>query len=76
MSKLAVAFLAVVSVLLLIAASPCAQARDDTSLKSELLRLAHDWEHVKLRIIDRDSQEEQMASLAQRAEKIVKQYEK
>jgi hypothetical protein len=28
-----------------------AQAGESPSLKSELLRLAHDWEHVKLQVI-------------------------
>jgi tetratricopeptide (TPR) repeat protein len=61
--------------LLLGALSVSAQAGENPSLKSELLRLAHDWERVKLQVIDRDDQERQMASLAQRAEKIAKQYE-
>jgi tetratricopeptide (TPR) repeat protein len=61
--------------LLLGALSISAQAGENPSLKSELLRLAHDWEHVKLQVIDRDDQERQMAGLAQRAEKIAKQYE-
>jgi tetratricopeptide (TPR) repeat protein len=73
MSKAPRAFL--VAAFLLIALPLCAQPSEDTSLKSELLRLARDWEGVKLRIIDRDDQERQMASLAQRAEKIAKQYE-
>jgi tetratricopeptide (TPR) repeat protein len=64
-----------IGTLLLSALFACAQAREDTSLKSELLRLARDWEHVKLQVIDRDEQERQMAGLAQRAEKIAKQYE-
>ena len=75
MSKVPEKFLTVVLTLLPIAASLCAHASEDTSLKSELLRLARDWEGVKLRKIDRDDQERQMASLAQRAEKIAKQYE-
>jgi tetratricopeptide (TPR) repeat protein len=61
--------------LLLGALSVSAQASEDTSLKSELLRLAHDWEHVKLQVIDRDDQERQMAGLAKRAGKIAEQYE-
>jgi tetratricopeptide (TPR) repeat protein len=61
--------------LLLGALSISAQAGENPSLKSELLRLAHDWERVKLQVIDRDDQERQMAGLAQRAEKIAKQYE-
>ena len=64
-----------IGTLLLSALSACAQAREDTSLKSELLRLAHDWEHLKLQVIDRDDQERQMAGLAQRAAKIAEQYE-
>ena len=63
-----------IGTLLLSVLFACAQAREDTSLKSELLRLARDWEHVKLQVIDRDDQERQMAGLAQRAEKIAKQY--
>jgi tetratricopeptide (TPR) repeat protein len=62
--------------LLLGALSVSARAGEDPSLKSELLSLAHDWEHVKLLVIDRDDQEKQMADLAQRAEKIAEQYEK
>jgi len=61
--------------LLLVALSVCAKAGEDPSLKSELLRLSHDWEHVKLQVSDRDDQEKQMASLAQRAGQIAKQYE-
>lgn len=61
--------------LLLGALSASAYAGDIPSLKSELLRLSHDWEHVKLRVIDRDDQERQMAELAQRAGKIAEQYE-
>jgi tetratricopeptide (TPR) repeat protein len=75
MSKGPVAFLTVTATLLLGALSVSAQAGESPSLKSELLRLAHDWEHVKLQVIDRDDQERQMASLAQRAEKISQQYE-
>jgi tetratricopeptide (TPR) repeat protein len=60
---------------LLVALSVCAQASENPSLKSELLRLAHDWEHVKLQVSDRDDQERQMASLAQRAGQIAEQYE-
>jgi tetratricopeptide (TPR) repeat protein len=60
---------------LLLGISVCAQANEDTSLKSELVRLAHDWEHVKLQVMDRDDQERQMADLAQRAGKIAEQYE-
>jgi hypothetical protein len=63
-----------IGTLLLGAISVCAQANEDTSLKSELLRLAHDWEHAKLQVMDRDDQERQMASLAQRAGKIAEQY--
>ena len=73
MAKGPIAFL--IRTLLLSALSASAQAREDTSLKSELLRLAHDWERVKLQVVDRDNQEKQMASLAQRAEKLAKQYE-
>jgi tetratricopeptide (TPR) repeat protein len=61
--------------LLLGALSVSAQAGENSSLKSELLRLAHDWEHVKLQVFDRDDQERQMADLAQRAGKIAEQYE-
>ena len=75
MSKGLGASVAAITTLLLVALSVCAQASDNLSLKSELLRLAHDWEHVKLQISDRDDQERQMASLAQRAGKIAKQYE-
>jgi tetratricopeptide (TPR) repeat protein len=75
MSRGPIAFLTLAATLLLCATSVCAQSSEDTSLKSELLRLAHDWEHVKLRIIDRDDQEQQMAGLAQRATKVAEQYE-
>jgi hypothetical protein len=61
--------------LLLVALPVCAQASEDTSLKSELLRLAQDWEHVKLQVIDRGDQERKMAVLALRAGKIAEQYE-
>ena len=61
--------------LLLGALSASAQAGENPSLKSELLRLAHDWEHVKLQVVDRSDQESQMADLAQRAGKIAKHYE-
>ena len=61
--------------LLLGALSVSAQAGENPSLKSDLLRLARDWERVKLQVIDRDDRERQMAGLAQRAEKIAKQYE-
>jgi len=69
------AFVPAIVTLLLVALSVCAQAGETLSLKSELLRLAHDWEHVKLQVSDRDDQEEQMASLARRAGKIAEQYE-
>jgi tetratricopeptide (TPR) repeat protein len=57
------------------ALSVSAQAGESPSLKSELLRLAHDWEHVKLQVIDRGDQERKMAVLALRAGKIAEQYE-
>jgi tetratricopeptide (TPR) repeat protein len=60
---------------LLGALSVCARASEDTSLKSELLRLAQDWEYVKLQVIDRGGQERKMAVLALRAGKIAQQYE-
>jgi tetratricopeptide (TPR) repeat protein len=64
-----------IATLLLVALSVCAQASEDTSLKSELLRLAQDWEHVKLQVIGRGDQERKMAVLALRAGKIAEQYE-
>jgi tetratricopeptide (TPR) repeat protein len=69
------AFVTGTATVLLVALSVYAQASETPSLKSELLRLAHDWEHVKLQVSDRDDQERQMASLAQRAGQIGKQYE-
>jgi hypothetical protein len=69
------AFVIAIATLLLVALSVCVQASENPSLKSELLRLAHDWEHVKLQVSDRDDQERQMASLAQRAGQIAEQYE-
>jgi tetratricopeptide (TPR) repeat protein len=69
------AFVTATATLLLVALSVCARAGENPSLKSELLRLAHDWEHVKLQVSDRDDQETQMANLAQRAGKIAEQYE-
>ena len=75
MSKGLGASVAAITTLLLVALSACVQAAENSSLKSELLRLAHDWEHVKLQVSDRDDQERQMASLAQRAGQIAKQYE-
>jgi tetratricopeptide (TPR) repeat protein len=69
------AFVTAIATILLVALSVCVQATENSSLKSELLRLAHDWEHVKLQVSDRDDQERQMASLAQRAGQIAKQYE-
>ena len=68
-------FVTAIATFLLVALSVCAKAGEIPSLKSELLRLAHDWEHVKLQVADRDDQERQMASLAQRAGQIAKQYE-
>ena len=68
-------FATAIATLLLVALSVCAKADENPSLKSELLRLARDWEHVKLQVSDRDDQEKQMASLAQRAGQIAKQYE-
>jgi hypothetical protein len=68
-------FATTIATILLVALSACVQATENSSLKSELLRLAHDWEHVKLQVSDRDDQERQMASLAQRAGQIAKQYE-
>ncbi len=67
--------LTAIATLLLVALSACAQASENPSLKSELLRLAHDWEHVKLQVSDRDDQERQMENLVQRAGKIAEQYE-
>ena len=75
MSKGLGAFVTGIATVLLVALSVYAQASETPSLKSELLRLAHDWEHVKLQVSDRDDQERQMASLAQRAGQIAKQYE-
>ena len=75
MSKGLGAFVTGIATVLLVALSVYAQASEIPSLKSELLRLAHDWEHVKLQVSDRDDQERQMASLAQRAGQIAKQYE-
>ena len=75
MSKGLGASVAAITTLLLVALSVCAQASEDTSLKSELLRLAQDWEHVKLQVIDRGDQERKMAVLALRAGKIAEQYE-
>ena len=75
MSKGLGAFVASIATLLLVALSVCAKAGEIPSLKSELFRLARDWEHVKLQVSDRDDQEKQMASLAQRAGQIAKQYE-
>jgi hypothetical protein len=74
-SKGLVANAAAIATLLLVAQSVCARSGEASSLNSELLRLAHDWEHVKLQVSDRDDQERQMASLAQRAGQIAKQYE-
>jgi tetratricopeptide (TPR) repeat protein len=74
-SKGLVANVAAIATLLLVALSVCAKAGEIPSLKSELLRLARDWEHVKLQVSDRDDQEKQMASLAQRAGQIGKQYQ-
>jgi tetratricopeptide (TPR) repeat protein len=76
MSKRLGAFVVATVTLLLVAQSACVRAGEASSLKSELLRLAHDWEHVKLQVSDRDDQERQMANLAQRAGEIAKQYEK
>lgn len=70
-----VAAIIVVSTLRILAASMSAQAGEDKSPQAELMRLAHDWEHVKLRVTDRNDRESQMASLVQRAENISKQYE-
>ena len=75
MSKGFGAFLTAIATILLVALSVGAQASETPSLKSELLRLAHDWEHVKLQVSDRDDQERQMGSLAQRVAQIAKQYE-
>jgi tetratricopeptide (TPR) repeat protein len=74
-SKGLVANVAAIATLLLVALSVCAKAGEIPSLKSELLRLARDWEHVKLQVSDRDDQEKQMASLARRAGQIAKQYQ-
>ena len=43
--------------------------------KTELLRLAQDWEHVKLQVIDCGDQERKMTVLALRAGKIAEQYD-
>lgn len=75
MSKGLGAFVTAITTVLLLALSVCVHATENSPLKSELLRLAHDWEHVKLQVSDRDEQERQMASLAQRAGQIAKQYE-
>jgi tetratricopeptide (TPR) repeat protein len=74
-SKSLGAFVTAIATILLVALSVRVHASENSSLKSELLRLAHDWEHVKLQVSDRDDQERQMASLAQRAGQIAKQYE-
>ena len=74
MSKRLVAFVTAIATLLVVGIV-CGHAGEAPSLKSELLLLAHDWEQVKLLVSDRDDQEKQMASLAQRAGKIAEQYE-
>ena len=68
-------FVTAIATLLLVALSVCAKAGENPSLKSELLRLSHDWERVKLQVSDSDDQEKQMASLSQRAGQIAKRYE-
>ncbi|MGZ5830092.1 MAG: hypothetical protein ACXWJW_16335 [Xanthobacteraceae bacterium] len=60
MSKIAFAVSFVVSTLLLFGTPVQINAAESTSLKSEILRLALDWEHVKFQIEDRDEQEKQM----------------
>ena len=69
------AIVAVFATFLLVGDCVRAHATENPSLKSELLRLAHDWEHVKLQVSDRDDQERQMAGLAQRASNLAEQFE-
>jgi tetratricopeptide (TPR) repeat protein len=52
-----------------------AQAAEKPTLRSELLRLAHDWEHIKLEVVDRDDQERQMGILAQQAKDIAQRHQ-
>jgi tetratricopeptide (TPR) repeat protein len=51
------------------------RAAEKPALRSELSRLAHDWEHIKLEIADRDDQERQMGILAQQAKDIAQRHQ-
>jgi tetratricopeptide (TPR) repeat protein len=49
-------------------------ATESSSMNAALLQLALDWEHIKFEVTDKDLQEKQMATLADRAGTIVPQY--
>jgi tetratricopeptide (TPR) repeat protein len=65
---------AAIAALLLVAKTPLVRAAENAPLKSEILRLAHDWERIKFAVNDRDEQERQMAILAQHAADIAQRY--
>jgi tetratricopeptide (TPR) repeat protein len=44
-------------------------------LNADILHLALDWEHIKFEVENADEQEKQMAALAERAARVVQQYQ-
>jgi tetratricopeptide (TPR) repeat protein len=60
---------------LLLAHPTKVRSAENAALNADILRLALDWEHVKFEVTDKDLQEKQMASLADRATSIVQQYQ-
>jgi tetratricopeptide (TPR) repeat protein len=75
MSKRLMAAAVAIVTLLPVGESTLVQAAENPALKSEILRLAHDWERVKFQVDDRDERERQMAILAQHAADIAQRYQ-
>jgi tetratricopeptide (TPR) repeat protein len=65
---------ATIAAFLLLEFTP-AQATEKLTVKSDLLRLAHDWEHIKLEVADRGDQDKQMEALEQQAEDIARRHQ-
>lgn len=49
-------------------------AAEDSGINAAILQLALNWEHIKFEVIDKNTQETQMAALSDRAGSIVQQY--
>jgi tetratricopeptide (TPR) repeat protein len=67
--------LAMLAAFMILAKPATVAAAGNPALNAEILHLALDWEHIKFEVENADEQETQMAALADRAAKIVEQYQ-